>query len=133
MATRVYNEEEISLQSGDDVVLKPLVVGRLRRFMDAWAKFADVKKDDEGFNVFINCAGIALEENFKGKFDALKATPAEKEKGEYLSPEYKEFLEDTLDLESIYRILDIAGGIKLNDPKMIEAALAAAQESPGTN
>lgn len=125
MATKVYNQEEISLQDGKDVLLRPLAIGRLRRFMDAWAKFGDAETDDEGFTVFINCAGIALEENFKGQFDALKATVAEREEGEFLSPEYKEYLEDTLDLDTIYKVLEVAGGIKLNDPKLMEAALEA--------
>lgn len=122
MATTVYNQEEIALQDGTDVVLKPLPIGRLRRFMDAWSKFAEVEDEDGGFNVFVNCSGIALEENYKGKFDALKASKDEQEKGEYLSAEYKEYLEDTLDLETIYKILDVCGGIKLNDPKLMEAA-----------
>ena len=122
MASKVYNQEEITLQDETDVVLKPLPIGRLRRFMEAWGKFAEITSEEEGFDVFINCAGIALEDNFKGKFDALKASPAEKDKGEFLSPEYKEYLENTLELESIYKILDVSGGIKLNDPKLQEAA-----------
>ena len=122
LATKVYNQEEISLQDGTDVLLKPLPIGRLRRFMDAWGKFSEVENDDDGFNVFINCAGIALEDNYRGKFDALKATAEQKEAGEYLSPEYKEYLEDTLELDSIYKILDVCGGIKLNDPKLMELA-----------
>lgn len=131
MATTVYNQEEITLQDGTDVVLKPLPIGRLRRFMEAWAKFSEVKDDNDGFNVFINCAGIALEDNYKGKFDALKASKEDKEKGEFLSEEYKEYLEDTLDLDTIYKVLEVTGGIKLNDPKLMEAAMNA-QEEPGT-
>jgi len=96
--------------------------------MEAWGKFAEVESDDDGFNVFINCAGIALEDNYKGKFDALKASKDEKEAGEFLSAEYKEYLEDTLDLDTIYRILEITGGLKLNDPKVMEAAQKAAEE-----
>lgn len=135
MATKVYNQEEISLQDGTDVVLKPLPIGRLRRFMEAWAKFAEVENDDQGFDVFINCSGIALEDNYRGKFDSLKATAEQKEAGEYLSPEYKEYLEDTLELESIYKILDVCGGIKLNDPKLMELAETLEQnpEAAGTN
>lgn len=125
MATTVYKREEITLQDGTEVTLKPLPIGRLRRFMAAWQKFAEAEKDDDGFDVFINCAGIALEDNFKGKFDALKATKEEKENGEFLSEEYKEYLEDTLDLDTIYKVLEVTGGLKLNDPKLMEAALAA--------
>lgn len=133
MASEVYSKEEIVLQDGTEVTLKPLAIGRLRRFMKAWQKFGEVKNDEEGFTVFINCAGIGLEHEFKGKFDSLKATAEEQEKGEFLSAEYKEYLEDVLDLDTIYKVLDITGGLKLNDPKLMEAALAAAAEADGTN
>lgn len=135
MATTVYNQEDIVLQDGKEVTLRPLPIGRLRRFMDAWNRFADVKTDDEGFDVFLNCAGIALESEFKGQFDSLKATKDQMAEGQYLSDEYKEYLEDTLDLDTIYKILEVTGGIKLNDPNLAEAAAAAlaAREEDGTN
>lgn len=132
MANKVYNTEEITLQDDTDVVLKPLAIGRLRRFMAAWQKIGDLPEGDDGFDVFINCCGIALEENFKGKFDALKASPAEQEEGEFLAAPYKEYLLDTLELDTIYKVLEVSGGIKLNDPKLMEAALEAqAQASLG--
>ena len=133
MATRAYKTEELSLQDDTDVVIKPLPIGPLRRFMDAWKHAQDLGPDDDGFDIFVNCCGIALEKNFKvdPKFEknGLKATHAEAEKGEYLSAEYKEYLEDVLDIETIYVIMDVAGGIKLNDPKLQEAALRLAQEN----
>lgn len=122
MATQVYNTETIELQDGTEVQLKPLPIGRLRRFMEAWDLFKEVEEDNDGFNVFINCAGIALEHEYKGKFDSLRADKDEREAGEFLSAEYKEYLEDTLDLDTIYKVLDICGGIKLTDPKVLEAA-----------
>lgn len=134
MATKVYNEEVIALQDNTEATIRPLPIGRLRRFMKAWEHFKKVEKDEEGFSVFINCAGIALEHEFKGKFDSLKAPDSENEKGEFLSEEYKNYLEEVLDLDTIYTILDVAGGLKLNDPKMLEAALAAAAAAQdGTN
>lgn len=123
MATRIYDKEDVELQDGTEVTLKPLVIGRLRRFMDAWQKFAEVENDEEGFQVFVNCCGIAMEENFKGKFDTLKATKEEQEDGKYLSPEYYEYLEEVLDLPTIYKILEVCGNIKMADPKEIEKAL----------
>lgn len=126
MATSAFTATEIALQDDTDVTLRPLPIGRLRRFMDAWKEIANIGEDEDGYNVFVNCCGIALEHEFKGKFDALKATAEQREKGEFLSEEYKEYLEDVLDLETIYVILDVAGGIKLNDPKVVETATAMA-------
>jgi hypothetical protein len=127
VATRVYDEVDITLQDDTELTLRPLPIGPLRRFMDAWKKFGEVEDEDGGMDVFINCAGIALERDFKklGKFDSLKATEKERAEGEFLSAEYKEYLEDTLDLDTIYKVLDVCGGLKLNqDPK----AMTEAQE-----
>jgi len=126
MASTVYNEESIALQDGKEVTLRPLPIGRLRRFMKAFEPFAEVKSDEDGFKVFVNCAGIAIEHEFKGQFDSLKAPVSEQEKGEFLSEEYKEYLEEVLDLDTIYKIIEICGGMKLNDPKLMEAAVEAA-------
>lgn len=121
MPNEVFKSEDITLQDDTDVTLRPLPIGRLRRFMDAWAAFAAADTDDEGFDVFINCAGISLESHYKGKFDTLRATEEDKKKGEFLSGEYKSHLEDILDLETIYKILDVCGGVKLTtDPKALE-------------
>lgn len=122
MATQAYTAREVALQDGKDVILRPLPIGRLRRFMAAWEKIKDLGEGDDGFDIFLNCSGIALEHEFKGTFDSLKATADEQKDGEFLSEEYKTYLEDVLDLETIYVILDVAGGIKLNDPKLVEAA-----------
>lgn len=134
MATRVYSEEEIVLQDDTEITLRPLPVGPLRRFMEAWQRFDQVKDDNDGYDVFINCAGIALEKHFKvgGKFDTLKATPDEQKDGQFLSPEYKTYLEDTLDIETIYKVLEVCGGLKLNDPNLIENLTAAAEAMDGT-
>lgn len=129
MATQVYSEEEIILQDDTEVVLRPLPINRLRRFMKAWNEFAEAKDDEEGFAVFINCAGIALENNFKGRFDSMKPSKEEAEAGEFLSAEYKEYLGDTLELDTIYKVLDICGGIKLQDPKALEEALTAMEDA----
>ncbi len=131
MVNQVYKTEEITLQDGTEVTLKPLPIGRLRRFMAAWEKITNLPDGDDGYDVFINCCGIALEENYKGKFDFLKADKEETEAGEFLSKDYKEYLLDTLELDSIYKILEVAGGIKLNDPKLMEAAMEMAQEQVG--
>ena len=129
MASKVYNEETIALQDDTEVTLRPMPIARLRRFQDSWAKFSEAKSEDEALSVLVNCAGISLEENFrgaKGFEDGLKAPATAAKKGEYLSPKYKEYLEDVLDLDTIYKVLEVCGGIKLNDPKLLEAAQAAA-------
>ena len=131
MADKVYKEEEVVLQDGTEVTLRPLPIGPLRRFLKAWAKFADAKDEDEGFDVYINCSGIALEKDFEEVFDTTKPSEADKKKGEVVSPEYKEHLENILELDTIFRILDTCGGIQLRlDPKALEEVQTALETVP---
>lgn len=135
MADTVYNEEVVALYDGTEVLLRPLPIAPLRRFMDAWKGLDELKEDEDATVVFINCCGIALGPNFKDKFENLYATEVQKKKGEWLSAEYKEYLEETLDMDTIYKILDVAAGIKI-DPKAQEAAarvIAERAAEAGTN
>ena len=124
MAKQAFVIETLVLQDDKEVRVRPLPIARLRRFMKAWTAINDITEEDsdEGFGVLINCSGIALEDTFKGDFESLRASAEESKKGEYLSAEYKEYLENVLDLDTIYVIMDVAGGIKLNDPKLLEVA-----------
>lgn len=128
MATTVYNEETIALQDGTEVRLKPLAIGRLRRFMKVWEEFKNInsENEEESLNIFVTCAGIAIEETFKDKFDNTRDADG-------LTQEYLEYLEDVLDMDTIYKVLDVCGGLKLNDPELLAAAQARAQVLGGTN
>lgn len=131
MAKTVYDSEDITLQDGREVTLVPLAIGRLRRFMKAWGEFANIESEDDAFDIYINCCGVALEKSVEELFNTTK--DAEK----VITDEYREYLEDVLDMDTIYKILDVCGGLKLNDPKLLEAAEKMAQEqmnqSPGKN
>ena len=127
MASTVYNSKTIELQDGREVTLTPLAIGRLRRFMKAWGEFADLKNEDQAFDIYINCCGIALEKAVQDDFD--KTSDVDK----VLTDEYRAYLEDVLDMDTIYEILDVCGGLKLNDPKLLEEAQRVAMEAAGTN
>lgn len=132
-ATQVYTEEDVVLQDGTEITLRPSPVGVLRRIMAAWKAFEDLKEEEESFDIFINCSGIALEKHFKDKFDETKADPKNpKEKGEVLNAAYKAYLEDTLDMDTIYKIMDVCAGMKLSDPNLLAAATTRALEDGTT-
>lgn len=130
MATTVYDEVEIALQDNTEVTLKPLPIVQLRRFQAAWKEISNLKGDDDDekeayvFTVYINCAGIALENQFKA---LEKFTETKGKLKDPLSKEYRDYLESVLDIDTIYKILEVAGGLKLNDPNLL-AALS--QENP---
>lgn len=121
MATTVYEQTEIALQDGTRVTLKPLAIGRLRRFMKVWESFKDVTdENDISLDIFVECSGIALEGELSdvvpNRFDNKKMTE-----------EYREYLEEVLDMDTIYKIMEVCGGMKLNDPNLLAAAQAAVE------
>lgn len=97
MATKIYESATIYTIDGVEIYITPLKIKYLRMFMDAFDKSKDVKTQDEFLDVLIECCSIAM----KQYYPVIK-TP--------------EDVEDMLDVKSMYTILDIAAGIKM-DPK----------------
>ena len=111
MATTVYDVEEIQLQNGQTIKLKPLSIKELRKFMLAIKKTADASTEDDTLNILIDACAIALEK----QLPELVAN--------------REALEDALDVPTMNRILEVCGGIKLDDPNLLAAAVLAGQNS----
>ncbi len=122
MAKTVYDSEDITLQDGREVTLVPLAIGRLRRFMKAWGEFANIESEDQAFDIYINCCGISLEKSVKDDFNDTK------DSDKVITDDYREYLEDVLDMDTIYKILEVCGGLKLNDPKLLAEAERLAME-----
>jgi hypothetical protein len=111
LATTVYDVEEITLQNGDKVRLKPLTIKALRKFMAAIAKTATSQTEDETLTILIDACAVAIELQL---------------------PELannREALESALDMPTINRILEVCGGIKLDDPNLGAAAVLPGQNS----
>lgn len=126
MATEVYTTEEIKLLDGTEVVLKPLAIRPLRKFMRIWNEFLVTIRDngqkpedeqlsesevsDLQFDTFTDMCMLCL-------------SVLRKDRDE---DEFRAYIEDTLDEQTIYRVLDKCGGLKLNDPNLQAASLATA-------
>jgi len=109
LATTVYDVEEIELQNGSKVKLKPLSIKELREFMKAINKTADTSSEDETLTVLIDACAVALQKQLP---DLVADRDA---------------LEDALDVPTINRILEVCGGIKMDDPNLMAAAVLAGQ------
>lgn len=109
MATTVYDVQEIELQNGAKVKLKPLTIKELRKFMTVIQKTADVTGEDDTLNILIEACGVALEKQ-------LPELVAD-----------KDAFEDALDVPTINRILEVCGGMKMDDPNLLAAAVLAGQ------
>ena len=118
MASKVYNSEEIELSDDSTVVLKPLSIKRLRVFMPKMQEWQDFIADEEAqekdpmglgsMSLLVEAAVICLLD----QRDDWKDNP--------------ELAEDVLDMETVYRVLEVCGGIKLNDPNLLKLAQEAA-------
>ena len=107
MATKVYDEVEIELTNGEVITVRPLPIKILRKFMDAVKKLddKDIEDESDALDVFIEACMICLEK---------------------IKPELandRELFEDQIEVPTMMKILEVAGGLKLNDPNLLGAAL----------
>lgn len=108
MATSVYEIVEVELIDGTKISMRPLKISLLRDFMKEFQKIGDedIASDNiKSMDLLLDCAVIAMKQYNEEYADKKK-------------------LEDAIDLPTIYKIIEIAAGIKLNDPNALAAALA---------
>jgi len=115
LASTVYTTEEIELQDGTTVTLKPLNIKGLRKFMKIMEGFGEVKSEEEGLDVLIDASAVCLSKQKPEYYDESKG-----ENGGA-----SEDWEDVADMPTVYKVLEICGGVKLNDPNLLAAAEAA--------
>jgi hypothetical protein len=96
MATKVYETKKISLIDDSIIIAAPLKIKYLREFLETFETIKQAKTDDESIAVLSQCALVTMQQ---------------------YCPSIKtiEELEDNLDLPTIYEIIDIAAGIKINE------------------
>ncbi len=94
MATRVYETAIIKLIDGTLIEISPLKIKYLRQFMDAFEFVKTAKDDDEAIFFLSECARLCMQQYYP-----LIKTISE--------------LEDNIDLKTIYKIIDIAAGVKI--------------------
>ena len=139
MATEVYTTQVIRLLDETEVELRPLPISKLRKFMRMWSEhikgvteriaeneekdpeertFNEADLTDEQFTTFIRMAALGLESQLKeGKTDK-----------QFLS-----YLEDVLDEQTIYRVLEVTGGLKLGGDNAPNPQTPTSLAGDGTN
>jgi len=95
MATKIYDTKNISLVDDRVIIAAPLKIKYLREFLETFEGIKEAKSDDESISVLAQCALIAM----KQYCPSIKTI---------------DDLEDSLDLPTIYDVIDIAAGIKIN-------------------
>jgi hypothetical protein len=97
MATTVYNTKNIILQDGVEIELSPLKIKYLRQLMDIFDEVRNAKGDLEAIIALSKCARICMKQ-FRPEITQTQ-----------------EMLEEYVNLQDIYDILDITAGIKINE------------------
>jgi hypothetical protein len=115
LVTQVYAIEEIKLQTGETYSFKPFNIKLQKKFMKKWDELGKVENEEESIDQMMVLAKICIE-----SVDKELAEDDDK-------------LEEALDMPTIYKLIEICAGIKLNDPNLMAAAAQAtmAMETAG--
>jgi hypothetical protein len=109
MATKIYDVESITLMDGTEVSLTPLKIKYLREFMELFEFVKNASNDSQAVLFLTECAKIAMKQYTPDRFD----------------------LEDNADIHTIYKIIEVAAGIKVK-PDSEETVKDQAVESGST-
>lgn len=137
MATTVYEVQELILDDGSTITCKPANIAVTRKGNELLSKLGDAEDDEEGIYKLLDIVALCTK---RQRPDFVKdEVNDEGEKTGKKVTDY-ELLEELFDYETMFKVIEIFLGVKLNDPKLLEAAMEMAQaqaaaeaESPGTN
>jgi hypothetical protein len=96
MPKEVYKSTVVELIDGTELYITPLKIKFLKLFLDEFENVKAAKNDDDAIDALAKCTVIAMRQYY----------PQIKTQSE---------LEDNIDMPTIYRILDFAAGIKINE------------------
>ena len=98
MATTVHESNIIVLLDETEIKLRPLKISLLREFMIEFAKIdAVVEDNDQSMDILMKCVQIAMKQYAPKLSDDAKA------------------LEEILDLPTVYKVIEAASGVELNE------------------
>lgn len=98
MPNQIYESLIINTIDGDELFITPLKIKYLREFMETFETLDKAKNEEETLDILLDCTRVSMKQ--------------------YL-PHIKtvEDVEDNIDLKTMYKILEIAAGIKINQEK----------------
>ena len=96
MATNIYNTQIIELFDGTELEIIPLKIKYLREFMTAFDDIKGSKDDDAAIAVLVECTRICMKQYYPEISNTVDQ------------------IEDSVDMPTVYKILDVAAGIKIN-------------------
>jgi hypothetical protein len=113
MATTIYKSEIIQLLDGTSVEIVPLKIKYLREFMKAFENVKITKNDDEAIAALVECVRVCMKQYYPSISGSV------------------EDIEENIDMPTVYSVLDISAGIRINK-KSEEPVKTQAVESGST-
>ena len=109
MATTVYDVVDLELSNGESITLKPLPIKKLRQFMELIKRMdlPENASEDAAMDIFIDAAMVCIAGLYPNS-DLGKD---------------RDKFEEVVEIPTMMKILEIAGGLKLTDPNLLGAAL----------
>lgn len=114
MATKIYEVGYAETIDGDIIEIRPLNLKLLRQFMDTFDLLQNAQNDDESIVVLTQCALTCM----KQFYPQIRTVDE---------------LEDNFDLPNVYKILDLAAGIKVSKDRQDKTVKEQAEESDGAS
>jgi hypothetical protein len=114
MPTKIYDIAEIELVDGTVVEVSPLKIKYLRQFMDVFGTLKSNLSDEEAVGILAECVRIAM----KQYYPSIKTI---------------EDLEDSVDLPTIYKVIEICAGVKLKTDASTNEKKPTPTESSDSN
>lgn len=130
MATSVYEVQELVLDDGSTVTCKPANIKVLRKGNELLSGLGDVEDNDEGIRKLLDIVALCTKRE-RPEFEIDELDENDEKTGKKVTN--YDLMEDLFDMDTMFKVIEIFLGVKLNDPKLLEAAaqlaLAQAQET----
>lgn len=139
MATTVYEVQELVLDDGSTTITcKPANIKVMRKGNELLAKLGEVEGNDEGIERLLDIVCLCLKREHP-EFETDELDEKGKKTGSKITN--YELMEELFDMDTMFKVIELFLGVKLNDPKLLEAAAQAAllkeqekdEEEAGTN
>lgn len=111
MPNKIYDSATISLIDGTEIFMTPLKIKYLREFMEIFEGMDSVETEDETLNILLDCTRVAMRQYYP----TIKTI---------------EDVEDNIDIKTMYKVLEIAAGIKINGEAQETVTEQAKESTP---
>lgn len=112
MPTQIYETAIVETVYGEKIYITPLKIKYLKQFMEEFDAIKQSKNDSESMEVLAKCCVVAMQQ-YKPEIKTL------------------EQLEDSFDLDAIYKIVDVGAGIKMKPSQEITEDIQSPKKSDG--